>query len=66
MEKINVIISVVYVVATLIQILYNLLKNSNNREKRSELHLLEFQQRVLNLLVHDSYLLNDEIETLDE
>ena len=66
MEKSYIIISVVYIVATLVQILYNLLKNSNNREKRSELHLLEFQQRVLNLLVHDSYLLNDEIETLDE
>lgn len=66
MEKSYIIISVVYVVAALVQILYNLLKNSNNRKKRSELHLLEFQQRVLNLLVHDTYLLNDEIETLDE
>lgn len=62
MDKTKIIISTIYIFCLLIQNLCNRIKNNNNKEKRCKLALLEYKQKMLNILIHEKFHLNEELE----
>lgn len=62
MDKIRMTISTIYIVMLIAQMIYNFMKESNGKEKRSKLRLLKLEQMFLNYEINGQFKLNKDLE----
>ena len=55
------IISITYMLLSIVQLIINRVICRNNRPKREELRLLEFQQKILNMNIYGEWALSKDV-----